>query len=116
MDTVQKIKQILERKSHLEENIKTARHAIAHVNMSGNVGFFTNSNTHLMVRVSKDKTEKMLYQQIETDKHELSKIDLQLNAIGSLMCCDNENKAATIPQPANPPAPLMPQMPQEYIK
>lgn len=107
MQIVHKIKEILEKKEKLESNIKTAEHAINHVNMSGDVGFFTNSNAHLTVRVSREKSESMLRSQIANDKAELSKIDAQLNAIGALMGVDEGKQAQPLPPP-----PIMPAMPQ----
>lgn len=112
MQVVYKIKEILDKKEKLESNIKTAEHAISHVNMSGDVGFFTNSNAHLTVRVSREKSEAMLQSQIANDKAELSKIDSQLNAIGALMGVEDAKQAQPLPTPSIMPA--MPQVSTQY--
>lgn len=89
METVKKIKAILDRKAQLEQNIAEANRALNHVNMSDLLSCWTTSNGRIDVRVKRLIVEAALSDQIEADKDELGTIDKQLDAIGALMGASN---------------------------
>ena len=89
MDTVKKIKAILDRKVLLENNIANASNALEHVNLSELVSFWSGSNYRIDVRIKKMIVAAALSDQIEADKAELETIDKQLDAIGALMGAGN---------------------------
>ena len=89
MDTVKKIKAILERKANLEHNIKNAYIVTNHASMSGVVSFWTSSSSRYDVQMLPVNIDQAISAQIEIDKAELATIDKQLDAIGALMGAGN---------------------------
>lgn len=85
MDTVKKIREALDRKTILENNIRELKRGINHVNMSDSLVLRSWSGDSITVTVSRAKVIPLLDKQIEADKADLAVIDKQLDAIGALM-------------------------------
>lgn len=85
MNTSKKIKDILDRKVILEENIRQSKNILCHCAMSGIVGAFTQSNSRYDININKEFFHDAIEKQIALDGEELSSINKKLDAIASLM-------------------------------
>lgn len=89
MDTIKKIKAVMDRKIILEQNIKACQRGISHVNMKKLVSLWSQNNDRIDVDVPREAVIAVLEMQVEFDKAELATINRQLDAIGALMGAGN---------------------------
>lgn len=85
MNTVQKIKFILDTKAALEQSINQLKRGIDHVNMRNQVTLWTQSGDRIDVDVPRESIIPVLNASLKSFEAELDAINKQVDAIGALM-------------------------------
>jgi hypothetical protein len=85
MNTVQKIKSILDTKAALEQNINQLKRGISHVNMRKQITLWTQNGDRIDVDVPRESIIPVLDASLKSFETELDAINKQVDAIGALM-------------------------------